>query len=65
MLLEKGVAKILGGYHIINELSISQLMGVIMGVPSVDIGFLNPKKALKIFNEKLFYNKMASAYALR
>jgi|LakMenEpi03Aug12_release.lakeMendotaPanAssembly.Ray.scaffolds.fasta_scaffold216449_1 hypothetical protein len=65
MLLEKAVAKILGGYHVINELSLSQLMGVIMGAPSVDIGFLNPQKGLKIFDEKLFYNKMASAYALR
>lgn len=65
MLLEKAVAKIVGGYHAINELSLAQLMSIIMSSPTVDIGHINPQKAIKVFDEKIFYNKMASIYTLR
>lgn len=50
MLLEKAIAKVLGGYHLINELSLAQLMSVIMGSPTVDIGYINPLKAIKVFD---------------
>lgn len=65
MLLEKAVAKILGGYQAINETNLAQLMNIIMGSPTVDIGYINPQKAIKAFDEKIFYNKMASLYTLR
>lgn len=65
MLLQKAVAKSVGGYHIINQLSLAQLMSLLMGSPTVEIGYINPEKAIKVFDEKVFYNKMASLYTLR
>lgn len=50
MLLEKAIAKVVGGYHLINSLSLAQLMSVIMGSPTVDIGYINPQKAIKVFD---------------
>lgn len=40
-------------------------MSIIMSSPTVDIGHINPQKAIKVFDEKIFYNKMASIYTLR
>lgn len=50
MLLEKAVAKILGGYQAINANNLAQLMNIIMGSPTVDIGHVNPQKALRAFD---------------
>lgn len=63
MVLEKAVAKILGGYYRIAEASISTLMNTILGCPIVDLSCMNPKKLIKAFEQKTFYKKMASIYA--
>lgn len=50
MVLEKAVAKVVGGYHVVNELSLAQLMNIMMGSPTVDLGYVSPQKAHKIFD---------------
>lgn len=50
MLLEKAVAKVLGGYHVLNEINLAQLMSILMSSPTVEIGYINPQKALKVFD---------------
>lgn len=40
-------------------------MNIILASPTVDLGYVDPEKASKIFTEKIFYNKMISVYSLR
>ena len=54
MVLEKAVAKLLGGYHNIAEARISTLLNCLLGCPIVDFGSMTPKKLLKIFDDKIF-----------
>ena len=65
MLLEKAIAKLLGGYHHLAEATISTILNCILGCPIVDFGLLTPSKLLKIFDDKIFYNKMATLYIYR
>lgn len=50
MVLEKAIAKILGGYNNLNNCSISQLFNIIMGFPTVDFSHLTVERATKVFD---------------
>lgn len=47
MILEKAVAKVVGGYHNIESISISKLLGIVLGCPIVSYGELTVERATK------------------
>jgi len=63
MVLEKAVAKMLGGYGQIDLCSFGKLFKLLTGCQYVEFNDLGPEKLCKILNEKIFVNKKATMYA--
>ena len=43
----------------------ADLMSILIGSPTVDFGDITIEKAVKVFDEKIFLNKMADIFTLR
>ena len=50
MILEKAIAKLLGGYHTLMNTNLSVLMQILMGYPTVDFSNLSIDNAISVFD---------------
>lgn len=54
----------LGGYHHIDEISLGEILGMMLNCPNVEFKNLTPEKLVKILNERIFYSRLAFLYSI-
>jgi len=64
MILEKAIAKIVGGYYELSQMTSGDLFRILTGCPIVNLKTFTPLKLKKMLKQKIFQNKKAYVYAL-